>query len=575
MNAWFSKNWIEPGRLLAARGPGRVCCRAMHWRLWIKQRENLLSWLAIGLVILGSSIIRLRLLNLPLERDEGEYAYMAQQLLHGVPPYVSAYSMKLPGIYAAYTLNMLIFGQTIAGIHLGLVVANSATILLMFILGKRLLGTYGGVMAGAAFAFLALGNPVLGLTANAEHFVLLPLVAGLLLLLRALDDRSDRLLLLSGFLFGCALLMKQHAVFFIPFGALVIVQHFFSVRPTPKTALVKKILLFSGASMVPLALTCLVYVGLGEFHQFWFWTAVFPRSYVTSTSLSSGVSNLTATFDKLITWAPLLWLLAGFGLASLFLERNMKLRIFLVVLLVASFVAVTPGFFFRGHYFVLCLPAVSLLAACGMDYCRRALTRMPLLTGREFATFAVILVAVFWHSAFPQRELLLQMSPNAVSRELYLPDTFSFAAPVSVADYIKAHSDRDAKVAVIGSEPEIYFYLDRPAATEFIYLYYLTEQHRFTDQMRQEFIAQLEAAPPRYLVYSPSWNSELVSAEARSKLSAWFEQFVKSRYCLLGVADMVSAETIEYRWGKDAEKYTPRARLRMLVYEQKPGGSQP
>jgi len=67
-------------------------------------------WVALVLVIICAAVIRIRLLSIPLERDEGEYAYIAQQMLKGVPPYESAYSMKLPGIYAVYALFLAIFG---------------------------------------------------------------------------------------------------------------------------------------------------------------------------------------------------------------------------------------------------------------------------------------------------------------------------------------------------------------------------------------------------------------------------------------------------------------------------------
>ena len=53
---------------------------------------------AIGLL---AAVIRLRLLDVPLDRDEGEYAYFGQLLLAGVPPYADAYNLKAPGIYAA------------------------------------------------------------------------------------------------------------------------------------------------------------------------------------------------------------------------------------------------------------------------------------------------------------------------------------------------------------------------------------------------------------------------------------------------------------------------------------------
>jgi hypothetical protein len=39
--------------------------------------------------------------------------------------------MKLPGTYAAYALIMGVFGQTPRGIHLGLLLANLATVALL------------------------------------------------------------------------------------------------------------------------------------------------------------------------------------------------------------------------------------------------------------------------------------------------------------------------------------------------------------------------------------------------------------------------------------------------------------
>jgi hypothetical protein len=47
--------------------------------------------------IMFFSMIRFRLRDMPLERDEGEYAYAGQLLLEGIPPYQLAYNMKLPG----------------------------------------------------------------------------------------------------------------------------------------------------------------------------------------------------------------------------------------------------------------------------------------------------------------------------------------------------------------------------------------------------------------------------------------------------------------------------------------------
>ena len=80
------------------------------------------------------AVIRIHLLDVPLERDDGEYAYAGQLILQGVPPYSLVYNMKLPGIYAAYSLILAVFGQTHIAIHSGLLVINIATVFLVFLL---------------------------------------------------------------------------------------------------------------------------------------------------------------------------------------------------------------------------------------------------------------------------------------------------------------------------------------------------------------------------------------------------------------------------------------------------------
>ena len=38
-------------------------------------------WIALGAILLLSSAVRVRMLDVPLDRDEGEYAYVAQLIL--------------------------------------------------------------------------------------------------------------------------------------------------------------------------------------------------------------------------------------------------------------------------------------------------------------------------------------------------------------------------------------------------------------------------------------------------------------------------------------------------------------
>ena len=123
-------------------------------------RSRLLPWILVAIAVLFAAAVRIRLLGIPLERDEGEYAYTGQLMLQGIPPYKLVYSMKFPGTAAAYAAIMSVFGQTITGIHLGFMLVNAAAIVLVYLLGKRLFTPAAGVAASAVYALLSLGQGV-------------------------------------------------------------------------------------------------------------------------------------------------------------------------------------------------------------------------------------------------------------------------------------------------------------------------------------------------------------------------------------------------------------------------------
>ena len=168
--------------------------------------------LALILILLCTALIRIRLSPTPLERDEGEYAYAGQLMLEGIPPYRLASNMKLPGTYVMHALIMALFGQTLVGIHVGLLLVNTVSILFVFLLARRLLRDTASVAAAAVYAALSISPSVAGTASHATQFVVLFALPGTLLLLNKKAAGA-------GLCFGLAFLMKQHGVFFILFGA--------------------------------------------------------------------------------------------------------------------------------------------------------------------------------------------------------------------------------------------------------------------------------------------------------------------------------------------------------------------
>ena len=137
----------------------------IFFRYW-----DLFSLFAILLII---TKLRFPFLEIPLERDEGAYAYMAQLLLKNIPPYTEAYSLYFPGIFIIYALTFLILGQTIFAIHFCLLIANLITIVIIFLIGKKLFDSLTGIISGATFGLLGLNPHAQGLFSHGEPFTML------------------------------------------------------------------------------------------------------------------------------------------------------------------------------------------------------------------------------------------------------------------------------------------------------------------------------------------------------------------------------------------------------------------
>ena len=394
---------------------------------------RLRPWMALVVVIMAAALLRWHLADVPLERDEGEYAYMGQLMLHGIPPYGVAANMKLPGTYAAYALLMLIFGQTSAGIHFGFIWINAANTALIYLIGKRLLGAAQGVAAAAAFSLLSVAPSVLGTQAHATHFVLLPALAGLLLLLRSEGSWRPTVLWWSGVMFGLAVLMKQQGVVFGMFGAAYVTVRCWKSRPQ----LALKLTAFLGGCATPFAATCLALWRAGVFSKFWFWTFAYAAAYEAESSIQEGLYWLGTNTNGLLSDNGLLWVLVAAGLALLWWKREKRPEAwFLTALFVFSFLGICPGLYFRPHYFVLLLPAAALFAGA-------------VVTNRIMYWVFAAALAVCLGMRY---DFYFRFSPAQVIHTLY--NGVPFPEMVPVGDYLRAHANKDARVVVLGSEPE-------------------------------------------------------------------------------------------------------------------------
>jgi Dolichyl-phosphate-mannose-protein mannosyltransferase len=495
--------------------------------------------------------IRWRLLDMPLERDEGEYAYAGQLILQGIPPYQLAYNMKLPGTYAAYAAILAVFGQTARGIHLGLLLVNAACVIVLYMVTARLFDMLAGTIAASSYALLSTHQGVLGFAAHATHFVMLAALLGLIPLLRAEETKRTVFFFWSGLAFGVAFLMKQPGLFLGVFAFF-----YLAVQCWPKikgewAAWAKNMGVFLLAGALPFALTCVALYRAGVFRSVWFWTFDYARQYAISVPLRAAPGELPTHSSAIFHSIIALWIVAFAGiLRSLWNPIVRRHVVFVFGLLAFSSAAVCPSLQFRSHYFILTMPAVAILIAVAVTSASRLLTVK--FTSRWLRFLPVTLFVVAWALAIGHNaKFYFKLTPLQACRVCYSLNPFPEAAPV--ADYLRRHTAPTDTIMVFGSEPEIYFYAHRHSASGYIYTYSLMEDQIYWPAMQKQMMQEVEAQRPAYVVFvdvSDSWLWRPGSPQVKAFVP-WMNQYISNGFEEVGLVEIADPES-RYFWGDEA-----------------------
>lgn len=540
----------EPDPETASPGPGRPEDPPGRF-------SRLAPWVLLAFAVLVVLSVRIRLLGMPLERDEGEYAAGGQLLLRGLPMYSHLYTMKLPGTHAAFALSMALFGETPAGIRLGFLFANLAAIALVCLLGLRVADARTGALAAAAYALLSLSPSVLGLAAHATHFVVVPALLGFLALEHAIGRRRPWEIAAAGVLLGLAPLMKQSGAFLILFAGLRLAAAEFRRTPRETSASLRRLAALALGVALPYAITCRLVWRAGDFERFWFWTMQYGRAYVGEVTAGEALSHFARGAGTVTGPAAGIWLLALAGLALAIRKPGARPSgPWLAALLACSAVAVCPGFWFRPHYFVVALPAIALLAGAGV----RSL--LALAASRPAPVRAlpwVVAAAAFAQPLVAHARILFTLPPAVATRAMYPGRSYPFPEAEKIGRFLRDASAPADRVAVLTSEPEICFYADRRSATGYIYMYPLNEDHPWALDMRIEMQEEIARAAPAWavlLVPDSPVGPELHIAGRR------FE-----RVCVLEVTGDVSAPLIT---GEAARAWEGGGAEALVVYRRTP-----
>jgi hypothetical protein len=491
---------------------------------------------------------------MPLERDEGEYAYMGQLIQEGVPPYQLAGNMKMPGIYLAYAGMMTVFGQTPAGIHLGLLLVNLAILPLLFLIARNFFDLYGAAIAATAYGLMLLSPAYLGLAAHASNFAVLLALLGIAVLLRMKENAGLLAYLGAGSLFGISFVMNQPGAAFGIFGGLYLIW----IRAEKKVAwrqILMRMGIYSLGCVAPFLAVCAWLKIAGVFPQFWFWTFTYSREYATANTLKVGLNSAHLELSRLFHSGFLAYILAGIGFVYLWRSSLLvNKRLFLAAFLIFSLLAVCPGLYFRAHYFIFLAPAVALMIGVAVSQGFRRFAQIchqPLLYHFSFLVAALICA----QTLYVNRDILFYLSPREACRAVYSLNPFPES--LDIARYIKENSSQDQQIVVIGDEPQIYFYSHRRASISQIYPSQTMDPRPYAHKMQERMISEIEQNPPAYLVYSSIHTSLLPRKGSDPLLLNWTQNYVSQNMQLAGVIQFTGPTTTRAAWGPTAET-TPR-----------------
>lgn len=482
-------------------------------------KPGTLFWIHLGIIAVFLFVLRINLLDLPLERDESAYAYLGQRAAEGLAPYQDFYEMKPPFLFYAYSLLNLIFGYSMEGLRWGALFLSLLMCVGVYLIGRSFFGAKYALIAALVLALFSASPYTTMVFAESELLVMGLALYGIWFLCRLLsEDLSTRskpwLLIGAGVLIGSSVMVKQSGVFFLGFAAVVLVLLAEGENLREKFyKLIQNGLWFSIGAITPVLICLAIILGFGVWEDFAFWNLEYPSLY-TGDQASSEVNLFQASFKSITQHQILLWVWAGAGLLALPLKGlGRKMSIALGALALFSFLTITPGQRYYLHYWIQFLPAVALLCA-HLFFKLEKLGKKGSLSFAKVGSFPLAILLLLSGVALSSTHWLKSDSANLM-RTMFSGNPF--VEDQLMARIIESQIKPDETVAVLGSEPQIYVYLNRKAPSRHFYPAFLSRNHRFTDQWNAEALDGLNDQKPDYVVLNIVTMSWMLRPDSNQK----------------------------------------------------------
>jgi hypothetical protein len=533
--------------------------------------EDRVSYIALGVILLLIYLIRSNFFEIPFERDEGAYGYYGKLLLHGKIPYIDFYEQKFPGIFYFYALMVGIFGDTVSGMHIGFMLLNMATVVLLFFASKRMFSGAAGVIAAATYAIVSMTPNLSGFTIQGEHGVAFFVSLGLFFYSLTLSHRNWYYYFLMGLAMGTAFMVKTSGVFLVFWGGIALIIDFiFYNGPKTVKEFLKRVGNYSIAGLLVIGIFFLLIALKGSFDQMIYWSIEIPKRYVSRIKWEDGKKYLEYTYDAITKDYKFFWMHAGLAILTVFVKSiHWRLKLTMLLLLAFSVGTIFPGFYFYGHYWIQILPGLSLVAAFtaySLITLIGTMVKFPQI--RIKYAYLILFGVVLLAHLNKKKDYYFNPNYDLILRNVYGNNPFPETA--RIAQYIKANSTPSDNIVSIGSEPEIYFYTQKNCPSRHAYFSAIVDNVAEHKVWQREFVADVEKAKPRYIIFYNHPISLMVQPGTDRYIWDWYDKYIKD-YQIVGVVEMVEGYVnANYYWKEQLANYKQQSQMVIYVYERKP-----
>lgn len=422
--------------------------------------------------------------------DEGVYEVLGYGIRHGRLLYQGIWDNKPPLLYLIYAL----FDGNQTYVRVFSFFVGLVTIFIFFLLAKLLFRARKSIYIATICFVLFLGLPLIeGNIANAENFMVLPIVGAMYLLARtiAVKKYSFPIIFSSGILLGISFLIKVVAVFDFATAFLLIGFVLFSWNRKALFKLIGRSITLCVGFLLPFVLT------LGFFALKGFLKIFIQSAFLSNVSYVNYGNQLLIPQGFLIFKLLVLFIVIVF----IFLKRNSLSLSQLLIYLWIPFSLYNAFFSQRPytHYMLVLLGCLSLLA--GLIFEKKWTIRNIIL----FGIVAILLYKNFWFysKTIGYYENFQQFLTGSLSTSQY-GSFFDKGVPrdYAIADFMTRNVKTNQFVFLWSNSAQIYYLSKRLPLGRYTVAYHMTtnavslnETYLDLKRVKPDFIILLPNAP--------------------------------------------------------------------------------